>query len=87
MTTKVVVSARIDKDLKEQAEQVLSGAGLTVSQFLRIALTRVATERAISFDIHVPNAETRATIEKSLRGIDVHKADSAEDLFRQLGLK
>ncbi|MDV5141675.1 type II toxin-antitoxin system RelB/DinJ family antitoxin [Chimaeribacter arupi] len=87
MAANAIVCARIDKALKDEAEQVLSEMGLTIPQFLRMALTKVAHERAMPFDIYVPNEKTKATIEKSLRGIDVHKAENAEDLFKQLGLK
>jgi DNA-damage-inducible protein J len=43
-------------------------------------------EKALSSEMRVPNALTAATLKKSERGKDVHHAEDAEDLFRQLGI-
>ena len=87
MTVNAVVRARVDETIKADAAAVLADMGLTISDFLRMALTKVAKERAIPFETRIPNAETIATIEKSQRGIDVHTAKDADDLFAQLGIK
>jgi len=50
-----------------------------------MALVRVARDKAIPFPVKVPNAETIATMERTERGEDVHKAKDAADLFKQLG--
>lgn len=58
MTANSVVRARIDAHIKEEATEVLAAMGLTVSDALRIMLTRVAREKALPFEPLVPNAET-----------------------------
>ena len=50
------------------------------------ALTKIAKEKALSFEMRVPNTLTVATLEKSERGEDVHHAKDADDLFNQLGI-
>ena len=62
MASDTVVRARIDGQVKERAAKVLADMGLSVSDAIRLLLVRVAAERALPFEIKVPNAETRAAM-------------------------
>lgn len=86
MAANAFVRARIDEALKNEAAAVLAGMGLTVSDVVRIALTKIAKEKALPFEMRVPNAATAATLTKSERGEDVHYAKDADGLFGQLGV-
>ena len=86
MAATAFVRARIDETLKNEAAAVLADMGLTVSDVVRIALTKIAKEKALPFEMRVPNALTVETLTKSERGEDVHHATDADDLFRQLGI-
>lgn len=86
MAANAFVRARIDEGLKNEAAAVLADMGLTVSDVVRIVLTKVAREKALPFEMRAPNAITLETLAKSERGEDVHRASDAEDLFRQLGI-
>lgn len=85
MAENAVVRSRISAEVKEQATAVLEDLGLSVSDLMRITLTRVAKDGAIPFDLN-PNKLTRETLRKSTRGEGVHRAKDAEDLFDQLGI-
>ncbi len=85
MAANAVVRSRIDADVKEKAAAVLEEMGLTVSDVMRIVLTRVARENALPFDLK-PNKLTRETMRKTARGVDVHQAKDAADLFHKLGI-
>lgn len=86
MAANAFVRARIDEALKNEAADVLAGMGLTVSDLVRITLTKVAVEKALPFDMRIPNRTTAATIAASEKGVDVHRADDANDLFEKLGI-
>ena len=86
MSTKTVVRARIDSDTKDQAAQALAEMGLSVSDYIRMALIRVAHDKAVPFQVKIPNAATAETLRKSERGEDIHTARDADDLFKQLGI-
>ena len=58
MPANSVVRARIDEQIKEEATIVLAAMGLTVSDALRMLLTRVAGEQSLPFELLVPNATT-----------------------------
>ncbi|ECC9617045.1 type II toxin-antitoxin system RelB/DinJ family antitoxin [Salmonella enterica subsp. enterica serovar Orion] len=86
MAANALVRARIDETLKNQAADVLTEMGLTISDLIRITLTKVAREKALPFDLRIPNELTSRTIENSEAGVDIHKAKDADDLFDQLGI-
>ncbi len=85
MAANAVVRSRVSVEVKEEATVVLSDMGLTVSDLMRIVLTRVAKERTLPFDLR-PNALTRETMDKTARGEDVLHAKDAKELFEQLGI-
>ena len=86
MSANNVVRARIDEHLKEEAAAILATMGLTVSDFVRIGLTKVVSEQGLPFEMKVPNRLTAETLAKSDRGEDLHKAKDADDLFEKLGM-
>ncbi|EJB2593965.1 type II toxin-antitoxin system RelB/DinJ family antitoxin [Salmonella enterica] len=86
MAANAFIRARIDKTVKNEAADVLASMGMTVSDLMRITLTKVARDKALPFDMRVPNELTAKTIATSEKGIDVHKAEDANDLFNKLGI-
>lgn len=86
MATNAFVRARVDETLKNEAAAVLATMGLTVSDVVRMTLTRVAKDKALPFDLSVPNRLTKETLAKSERGEGLHKARDADELFKELGI-
>lgn len=86
MATDTTVRARIDARVKKEAAHVLEEMGLSVSDAIRMMLMRVAAEKALPFEVKVPNAVTSRTLRKSDRGKDVVRSKNAADLFGKLGI-
>jgi DNA-damage-inducible protein J len=74
---------QIDGAVKDEAAAVLAAMGLTVSDAVRLMLTRVATEHALPFDPLIPNAETVAAMLEARRG-NLKSFDTVEDLMADL---
>lgn len=68
MATSVVVRARVDEHIKEDASAVLASMGLTVSDAFRMLLTRIAQEHTLPFDPLIPNQKTINAMEEARRG-------------------
>jgi DNA-damage-inducible protein J len=68
MTASSVVRARIDDSIKQEASIVLASMGLTVSDAMRMMLTRVAREQALPFEPLVPNAATIKAMKEARSG-------------------
>lgn len=63
-----VVQTRINGQVKEEAAAVLAAIGLTISDAVRLMLTRVAQDKALPFDPLVPNATTVAAMRAARAG-------------------
>ena len=86
MSPTAFVRARIDESLKQEASAVLADFGLTVSDVVRMTLTRIAKDQAIPLELKVPNAETRAAMRDSRRLMKKHnqRFSNAKALFNAL---
>ncbi|MDR2220051.1 MAG: type II toxin-antitoxin system RelB/DinJ family antitoxin [Methylobacillus sp.] len=78
MAANQLVQARIDGAIKEEAAVVLAAVGLTVSDAVRLMLTRVAHEKALPFDPLVPNETTIAAMKEAREGKGKRFASIAE---------
>lgn len=84
MAANALVSVRISEDVKNQASAVLAGAGLTISDVIRMTLTKIATEQRFSFD-YQPNAETAHVLQAMKDGTELlNRADDFSTLMAQL---
>ena len=68
MSANAIVQARIDRAIKDEAAAVLAAMGLTISDAMRLMLTRVAREHALPFDPLIPNAQTIAAMREARVG-------------------
>ena len=68
MTANALVQTRINGTVKAEASAVLATMGLTVSDAVRLLLTRVAHDKALPFESLVPNAATIAAMKAARAG-------------------
>lgn len=82
MASNALIQTRIDPDVKDRATAVLNSLGLTVSDAVRILLTRVANEGALPLgftsDPETYDAWFRAKVQEALD--DPRPAIAAEDV-------
>ena len=80
-----MVHVRVDEKTKLRAAKALAQMGISVSDAVRMLLVRVAAEKALPFDVKIPNAITV----KAMRAADKGKGkrlSSAGALFKDLGV-
>jgi DNA-damage-inducible protein J len=75
-----MIHVRVDPELKAEATETLEKMGLSLSEAVRLLLTRIAREKALPFEVRVPNAETMASIEEGDRG-DVLRAPTMKEMM------
>jgi DNA-damage-inducible protein J len=68
MATTEMLHVRIDKRIKARASKTLASMGLSVSDAVRVLLTRVAAEKALPFEVKVPNVATAAAMREARKG-------------------
>jgi len=78
-----MVHIRVDEEVKEQAAEALATMGLTVSDAVRILLTRIAAEKAMPFEVRAPNRTTLEAMEAGNRG-EVFRASNVAAMMAEL---
>lgn len=73
-----MLHVRLDQHLKEQAAQTLSSMGLSLSDAVRVFLTRVVADRELPFTLQAPNAVSRAAMAEAHDIIQGHRARFAD---------
>ncbi|MDT8370310.1 MAG: type II toxin-antitoxin system RelB/DinJ family antitoxin [Longimicrobiales bacterium] len=86
MSKTTTARARIEPEVKEEAERILGDCGLTASQAIGLFYRQVILERGMPFPIRSFNAETRRVLKNSENGIEVEHFESADALFEDLGI-
>ncbi|HEY4113172.1 MAG TPA: type II toxin-antitoxin system RelB/DinJ family antitoxin [Rhizomicrobium sp.] len=85
MATTSMVHVRVDEKVKERATATLAKMGISVSDAVRMMLIRVAEEKALPFEVRVPNATTVKAMQSADRK-QGKRFRSAEALLKDLGI-
>lgn len=78
-----VVRARVTSEVKSQASAIFKSMGLTTSDAIRMMLVQVVAEKALPFEIKLPNSTTQEAINASRTG-DTTSFSSLDDMFSEL---
>jgi DNA-damage-inducible protein J len=78
-----MVHIRIDQKVKQKAAKTLAEMGMSVSDAVRMLLVRVAAEKALPFEVRVPNATTVRAMKAADRG-EGKRFGSTDALFDDL---
>ena len=80
-----MVHVRVDEKTKQRATKTLSAMGISVSDAVRMMLIRVVAEKALPFDVKVPNATTVKAMRAADKG-QGKRHKSTDALFKDLGI-
>jgi DNA-damage-inducible protein J len=86
MPKTAVISARIDPELKRDAEEVFKELGLTATQAITLFYKQVELERGLPFAVRVPNDVTREALEQARTRQELENFNTLDDLFEDLGI-
>lgn len=87
MTQDARISSRIDRDLKNQAEAILSELGIKSSQAISMFYSQIVKHRGIPFELKIPNEETKAAMDELMdpdARKDAKRFTSVKDLMADL---
>ena len=74
------IRARIEPELKSQAEALFSQLGLSATQAIRLFYKQATLQRGLPFAVRLPNAETREALRQAQEHEDLTEYASLEDL-------
>lgn len=84
--TTTMIHVRVDEKIKAQATETLRSMGLTVSDAVRVFLTRIVADKEMPFAIKAPNEISRAAIAEADQIIQSRRArfETADALLNGL---
>ena len=80
MSKTATIRARVEPDLKREAETVFSELGLSATQAIRLFYKQVSLQHGLPFAVKVPNAETREALQQAYDGEDLTEHESLDAL-------
>ncbi len=63
-----MIHARVESDLKNEAETILKQLGLNTTQAITLFLQQVRLCKGLPFEVKLPNEETQAALKDVLAG-------------------
>ena len=84
MAKTAVVRARIEPQLKNNAEYVLRELGLSPTQAVTMFYRQIEMRRGLPFAVEIPNDVTVQTFQDTDAGENIIHAQSKEELFELL---
>ena len=63
-----MIRARVEPNLKQDAEKIFSTLGLSATEAITLFYKQVALCQGLPFAVRIPNAETREAIRQARRG-------------------
>lgn len=81
-----MVHVRIDETIKQQASETLQAMGLSLSDAVRVFLTRVVADKQIPFDLRAPNSDTLAAMKEAdeIAGSRMARFSTVDDLINDI---
>lgn len=81
MSKTAYVRARIEPELKSEAEAIFSEFGVTATQVITMLYKQVLRNHEIPLDLSLPNKETAKAIEEARKGEGLVAYKNIDDLF------
>jgi len=86
MSKTAYIRARIEPELKAEAEAIFSEFGMTPTQVITMLYKQVLRKHEIPLDLNLPNRKTAKAISEAREGKGVVACKNADDLFDKLGI-
>lgn len=86
MTKSAFVRARIEPELKDQAERILDDMGITPTQAVTMLYKNLQRTHELPIDFFIPNAETAKAIQEARDGENIVSCKDMNELFKDLDI-
>jgi len=80
-----VIRARVEPELKAEAEGILQQLGLTASEAIRLFYRQITLREGLPFEVRLPNETTRKALLDADEGKDLTRYNNVAEMFTNLG--
>ena len=84
MAKTAMIRARVEPDLKKDAETLLEKLGMTPTEAITLFYKQVKLHRGLPFSVRIPNKETRRAIRETRAGKNLETFDTFEEWVREM---
>ena len=86
MPKSATVHARIEPDLKEEAEAILKRLGINATQAMTLFYQQVKLHRGLPFEVKIPTRATFHTFVDTEAGRNLVYSEDTDEMFKKLGI-
>lgn len=80
------IRARIEPQLKHDAEEILEQLGLNQTEAIRIFYKQIVINKGLPFEVKIPNNTTKKAIYEVEHNKNIVECSDEDDLFSKLNL-
>lgn len=80
MAKTVIIRARVEPELKRQAENLFSQLGLSATEAITLFYRQTTLQQGLPFTVRLPNAETVEALQQARDGDNLNEYTSLEEL-------
>ena len=84
MPKTATIHTRIEPEVKVQVDNILNELGISTTEAINLFFRQIIRYRGIPLDLRIPNAETVIAINEAEQGIELHRCENLEQLFKEL---
>lgn len=85
MAKSAIIRARIEPELKVEAETIFNELGLSITEAITLFYRQIKLRRGLPFEVRIPNRTTLQTFKDTDEGKNLIESENADDLFSKLG--
>ncbi|NJN93154.1 MAG: type II toxin-antitoxin system RelB/DinJ family antitoxin [Anaerolineales bacterium] len=86
MAKSAIIRARIEPELKAEAETIFSELGLSITEAITLFYRQVKLSKGLPFEVRLPNQTTLQTFQDTDEGKNLVQSENAQEMFDKLGL-
>lgn len=84
MAKTAMIRARVEPQVKRDAEKIFSTLGLSVTEAITLFYRQVALCRGLPFDVRTPNIETREALRQTKTGKGLIRYRNVDELMAEI---
>ena len=86
MAKSAIIRARIEPELKAEAETIFNELGLSITEAITLFYRQVKLVKGLPFEVRIPNQTTLQTFQDTDEGQNLVQSENAQEMFAKLGL-
>ena len=84
MAKTAMITARVEPELKANAEKILKRLGISTTEAISLFLSQIRLQRGLPFEVKMPNKTTLETFRKTDEGKELNEYKNVDDFLKKM---